>query len=118
MTAPLEQKTRGSIAFESLKLNEERYRNVILFVNDGEITSANHEAITGFFSGQPKENRILCELGLGMNPNITDFCGYSLLDEKRIGSFHIGIGDNTLFGGTNKSSLHIDFVGVGKVEGV
>ncbi len=65
---------------------------------------------------QPRENRIVCELGLGMNPHVTDLCGYPLLDEKMAGTFHIAVGENTMFGGENKASDHIDFVGCGKVE--
>ena len=51
-----------------------------------------------------------------MNPNVTDLCGYTVLDEKMAGTFHIAIGANTMFGGTNEASDHIDMVGYGKVE--
>lgn len=51
-----------------------------------------------------------------MNPHVTDLCGYPLLDEKMAGTFHIAVGENTMFGGENKASDHIDFVGCGKVE--
>ncbi|NLL00827.1 MAG: hypothetical protein GX271_09235 [Clostridiales bacterium] len=41
--------------------------------------------------------------------------GYTVLDEKMAGTFHIAIGDNTMFGGNNSSPLHMDFVGMGEV---
>lgn len=51
-----------------------------------------------------------------MNPNVTDLCGYTVLDEKMAGTFHIAVGANNMFGGENKASDHVDFVGCGKVE--
>ncbi|MDF2845223.1 MAG: hypothetical protein K0R00_3649 [Herbinix sp.] len=33
-----------------------------------------------------------------------------------IGTFHIAIGDNTMFGGNNKADFHMDFVGTAEVE--
>ncbi len=51
-----------------------------------------------------------------MNPNVTDLCGYTLLDEKMAGTFHIAVGANTMFGGENRATDHGDFVGRGEVE--
>lgn len=50
-----------------------------------------------------------------MNPNITELIGYTVLDEKMAGTFHIAIGDNTMFGGKNSTPLHMDFVGRGEL---
>ena len=50
-----------------------------------------------------------------MNPNVTELCGYTPLDEKMYGTFHIAVGANNMFGGTNAASDHIDFVGHGSV---
>ena len=69
-----------------------------------------------YFSDQPKENRTVCELGIGMNPNVTNLCGYTVLDEKMAGTFHIAVGANNMFGGNNRASTHIDFVGCGRIE--
>lgn len=43
-----------------------------------------------------------------MNPNITDLCGYTVLDEKMSGTFHIAVGANEMFGGSNAASNHDD----------
>lgn len=51
-----------------------------------------------------------------MNPNVTDLCGYTLLDEKMAGTFHIAVGANTMFGSENRATDHGDFVGCGEVE--
>ena len=50
-----------------------------------------------------------------MNENITEPCGYAVLDEKMKDSFHIAIGNNTMFCGKNNAQLHIDLVGKGKL---
>ena len=113
--APVETKTNGEVFFETFYLDDEKYENVTLRVTDGEISGSSHAEIAKHFAEMPKENRTVCELGLGMNPNVTDPCGYTLLDEKMAGTFHIAVGANTMFGGTNPASTHIDFVGRGEV---
>lgn len=87
-----------------------------LQITNGEITGSSQKAVAAHFAGLPRENRIVCELGPGMNPNVTDLCGYTLLDEKMAGTFHIAVGANTMFGGENRATDHGDFVGRGEVE--
>lgn len=114
--APVEDRTNGTVFFESFWLEDEQYSNVTLRVENGEVTGSSNEAVSKHFAEMPRENRIVCELGLGMNPNVTDLCGYTVLDEKMAGTFHIAVGMNVMFGGENKASDHIDFVGKGKME--
>lgn len=113
--APVEGKTQGTVYFEAFYLDGAKYEHVLLNIRDGAISGSNHPEITAFFEKQPQENRIVCELGFGMNPNVTDLCGYTVLDEKMCGSFHIAVGANNMFGGTNTASDHIDFVGHGTI---
>ena len=114
--APVEAKTNGDVFFGTLYLEGEAYTDVTLQITNGEITGSSCEAVAAHFAGLPRENRIVCELGLGMNPNVTDLCGYTLLDEKMAGTFHIAVGANTMFGGENRATDHGDFVGRGEVE--
>lgn len=93
-----------------------KYTDVTLQILNGEVSGSSHAEIAKHFAELPWENRIVCELGLGMNPNVTDLCGYTVLDEKMAGTFHIAVGANNMFGGENKASDHVDFVGCGKVE--
>lgn len=51
----------------------------------------------------------IAELGIGLNPK-SDICGSMLEDEGVAGTCHIGIGDNTSFGGNIKAKSHIDLV--------
>lgn len=114
--APVEAKTNGTVFFGTFYLDEVKYTDVTLQIANGEVIGSSHTEVAEHFAHMPKENRIVCELGLGMNPNVTDLCGYTLLDEKMGGTFHIAVGANTMFGGENRASDHIDFVGRGKVE--
>lgn len=113
--APVEDKTQGTVYFETFYLDGTRYERVRLGIKDGRVIHSDQSEIAAFFEKQPPENRVVCELGFGMNPNVTDLCGYTVLDEKMCGTFHIAVGANHMFGGTNEASDHIDFVGHGTV---
>ena len=114
--APIEDKSCSNVFFETFYLDDVKYNNVTLQISDGEVSGSSNKDVAGHFAKLSKEDRMVCELGLGMNPNVKDLCGYTVLDEKMMGTFHIAVGSNTMFGGKNKASTHIDFVGCGKVE--
>lgn len=114
--APVEHRTGGDVFFESFWLDGTKYSGVTLHIVDGEVSGSSEPEAAAYFARQPRENRIVCELGLGMNPRVTDLCGYTVLDEKMAGTFHIAVGANDMFGGENKASDHIDFVGRGELE--
>ncbi|MCK5593703.1 MAG: aminopeptidase [Candidatus Aenigmarchaeota archaeon] len=52
---------------------------------------------------------VLAEFGIGLNPKAT-LIGNTLVDEKTLGTAHIALGMNTVFGGTNSCSYHLDQV--------
>lgn len=115
--APVESKTNGTVFFDKLFIEDVgAYECVTLTVVDGKIMGSDCEAVTAFIQSLSPEKTVVCELGLGMNPNITDACGYTVLDEKIAGSFHIAIGANNMFGGQNEAKIHMDFVNSGSFE--
>lgn len=114
--APVENRTSGNVFFETFYLDDAKYNNVTLQILNGEVSGSSHPEIAKIFARMPQENRIVCELGLGMNPHVTELSGYTVLDEKMAGTFHIAVGANDMFGGENRASAHIDFVGCGKME--
>lgn len=112
--APNEAKTQGSVFFETLFLEDVGlFSDVTLYIQDGMLTRSSHGEINAFLQSLSPENRVVCELGFGMNPNVTNLCGYTVLDEKMAGTFHIAIGANHLFGGENKADIHLDLVNAG-----
>lgn len=59
---------------------------------------------------------IVAELGIGMNPNVKMLEEDSSLDEDALGTFHIALGMNIMFGGKNACRFHMDFVTTGEIE--
>ena len=108
--APIEDKTNGQVFFEKIYVDTNQYTNVIITVKDGKFVSANNEDVSDWINKLTENERTVCELGFGMNQNVNDICGYAVLDEKMVGTFHIAIGANTMFGGKNTANIHEDFV--------
>lgn len=115
--APLEDQTNGTIHYDVLYVEDEgRFEDVTLTVKEGKVVSASKQEVSDFFENLPEGGNVVCELGLGLNRNVKDLCGYAVLDEKMAGTFHIAIGANHMFGGKNEAPLHMDFVGKGEVS--
>ena len=51
----------------------------------------------------------IAELGIGTNPHAKPTGGMIIVDEKLLGTIHIAIGANRLFGGKNEATMHWDF---------
>jgi len=51
----------------------------------------------------------IAELGIGTNPKAKPTRGMIIVDEKILGTIHIAIGQNKLYGGVNESTIHWDF---------
>ena len=119
--APVEKCTNGTVYFETIYLpapdvrgGRLRFDNVVLTIDKGVITDTSNEQLTAYFAEFGRENSTVCELGFGMNPGVTCLCGCEVLDEKMIGTFHLGIGNNVMFGGSNEAEEHNDLIGVGE----
>ena len=57
----------------------------------------------------PGNVRRICELGIGLNPN-AQIIGAMIVDDKTLGTAHIGIGSNYWFGGNIYAIIHLDQV--------
>ena len=57
----------------------------------------------------PGNVRRVCELGIGLNPNAS-IIGAMIVDDKALGTAHIGIGSNYWFGGNIYAIIHLDQV--------
>ncbi len=60
-------------------------------------------------SKHPNSVRRVGELGIGMNPKAS-IIGSMVVDEKTLGTAHIGLGSNYWFGGSIYSLIHLDQV--------
>jgi leucyl aminopeptidase (aminopeptidase T) len=61
-------------------------------------------------AGHDSNWNTFAELGIGLNPAITELTGNGLFDEKSRGSVHVAIGDNSLFGHDTIAQIHADLV--------
>ena len=57
----------------------------------------------------PGSIRRICELGIGLNPK-AKIIGATLVDDKALGTAHVGIGSNYWFGGNIYAIIHLDQV--------
>ncbi len=109
--APIEEKTEGRIHFPRLHAEGlGDYADAVLTIGRGVVTDCTIAELREKLLSLPPEERTVGEIGLGMNPQVKDLCGVTVLDEKMAGSFHIGLGGNTLFGGRNEARRHTDLV--------
>lgn len=119
--APIEDKTNGEICFETLYYEDihtyekKKIENITITVKEGRMQTSNSEEFNEYLKCLPLNGNVVCEFGIGMNEGVYELTGYELLDEKMLGTFHIAIGNNTMFGGKNDAPLHQDFVGTGRV---
>ncbi len=52
----------------------------------------------------------LAEIGIGVNPRVTELSGNMLYDEKAVGTGHVALGSNSFMGGRVSSAIHCDLV--------
>lgn len=110
--APLENRSHGSLIVDSvIGLGKQRGYLEIAF-EKGRIISMTGdpfgrrlEEITSSDQG----SAVLCELGAGMNHLRRKVIG-EFDDKKKLGSLHIGLGDNHTIGGKNISKTHVDLL--------
>ncbi|SCX10102.1 Thermophilic metalloprotease (M29) [Lachnospiraceae bacterium YSD2013] len=120
--APVEAATNGEVFFEKIYLPDAEnprakvsFEGVVLTVKGGVVTTTSDSELNKLIEAYGPANATVCELGIGLNPGVTSLCGCAVLDEKMIGTFHIAIGDNTMFGGTNEADFHTDMIGKGEL---
>lgn len=110
-TAPLETSADGTLIIDELK--DFGIRKLQLRFEKGRIAEFTAQKDTNTFknvldNAKGDKDRI-AELGIGINHRMKP-TGLRIYDEKALGTAHIAIGNNTHLGGTNKATIHIDFI--------
>lgn len=108
--APLEHTADGAFYTPLIHWEGSLLTDVVLSFENGMLVNTSHPEIWESLQGAPGDALRFAEFGIGLNPKVQQLSGYNLFDEKASGSCHIAIGMNHLFGGTNESPVHIDFV--------
>lgn len=108
--APLEESAEGTVVFDLGYYQGERIEGIQLTFSKGKVikfsAEKNEEQLHQFFESGELGRRVLAELGIGLNPWIKQMIGYQVCDTKQLGSIHLALGENKLFGGKNNASIH------------
>ncbi len=113
-TAPIENSAFGKAVFDVVFIKGKKVEDLILEFENGLCypieAKKGFEIFRDLLKNTHGDNRRIAELGIGLNPAITKPIGYTLTDEKILGTVHIAIGDNKMLGGNNSSDLHLDMI--------
>jgi aminopeptidase len=112
--APLEDQADGTVVFDLAFWDGRRIEDLEVRFERGVVTpvraATEFEYFCGVLDSADGDARVIGELGIGLNPAVGEPCGYTLTDEKILGTVHLALGDNRMLGGVNDSSLHWDMM--------
>ena len=114
--APHEDSAEGTAVIDKAFIRGVCIENFKLSFSAGkirEVSAPNQEGMQIWqevMAAATGDKDVIAELGIGVNPGITQATGNISLDEKIGGSVHIAVGMNDRFGGKNSSNLHQDLV--------
>ena len=108
--APIESNSNGELLIPTINLKGKIHRNILLTFEKGRLIKSSSKEVDEFICSLPENFKILCEFGIGLNPEIKELIGFTPIDEKALGTYHIGLGMNHIFGGENHCPFHMDFV--------
>ena len=110
--APLEGTANGKLVVDGSMAGIGKLKDPItMTVKDGFVTQVtggpDGEKLEAIMDRYGREARNIAELGIGLN-ELAQLTGSPLEDEKVLGTVHVGIGDNSNFGGTVSVPSHLD----------
>lgn len=112
--APQEDGAEGVAVFDFTFIAGERVNDLEVHFSRGQgrlvKAASGFQRAADFFAVATGNPYGIAELGLGVNPVLTEPFGSILMDEKIAGSVHLALGDNRSFGGTNVSNVHQDMI--------
>lgn len=112
--APLEDEADGAVVFDLAFRDGRRVEDLEVRFTKGRAefvgAAREFEFVQRVVAASTEGADVIGELGIGINPAVGEPCGYTLTDEKILGTVHLALGDNEMLGGTNTSSLHWDMM--------
>ena len=112
--APLEDQADGTVVFDLAFMDGRRVEDLEVRFEAGRATlvgaAREFEFVQRVVAASGAGADVIGELGIGINPAVGEPCGYTLTDEKILGTVHIALGDNEMLGGANPSTLHWDMM--------
>jgi leucyl aminopeptidase (aminopeptidase T) len=113
---PVLRKTYGTIVVDGSIPNLVIKQPLTIIVEKGKATNIQPEdceeyrILSRSFADGGSNSRVLVELGIGTNDQITAVQGSTIADEKIIGTVHFGFGSSAGFGGSVEAGNHDDLV--------
>jgi aminopeptidase len=112
--APLEDQSEGTVVFDLAFMDGRRVEDLEVRFEAGHGTlvgaAREFEFVQRVVAAGGAGADVIGELGIGINPAVGAPCGYTLTDEKILGTVHLALGDNEMLGGSNPSHLHWDMM--------
>lgn len=111
--APLESSVNGEFLADKVRWEGEVFNAVLFEFQSGTLVNCSVKAILDDLKQAPGDALRIAEFGIGLNAGrnrLEGLTGCTLFDEKMLGTCHIAVGMNHLFGGVNDSPVHEDFV--------
>lgn len=112
--APREDQADGTVVFDLAFWDGRRVEDLEVRFDAGRATlvgaTREFEFVQRIVAASGSGADVIGELGIGINPAVGEPCGYTLTDEKILGTVHLALGDNEMLGGTNASALHWDMM--------
>ena len=97
--APLEDGADGRVVFDLAFWDGRRVEDLEVEFERGRAAPSaprqGLEIFTGMLAAASGAADVIGELGIGLNPAVTEATGYMLTDEKILGTIHIAVGENT-----------------------
>jgi aminopeptidase len=108
--APVEESVEGIAVFDIGYYQGEKIEGIRLEFSKGKVigfsAEKNELKLSQFFESEEVGRKVLGELGVGLNPWIKQLIGYQVCDTKQLGSIHLSLGENRMFGGKNSATIH------------
>ena len=112
--APLEEQAEGTVVFDLAFWDGRRIEDLEVRFEAGVAhpvrAAREFDYFCGVLAGASGDADRIGELGIGLNPAVGEPCGLTLTDEKILGTVHLALGENTMLGGVNDSTLHWDMM--------
>ncbi len=123
--SPMETSIQGEVLFERLHIKGKVVKNLHLEIRNGQIASSSADENLSLFTqrldGAYGDKDKIAGFGIGLNPGISSIIGCDITDVRCLGSVHVSIGSNLIFGGENFSDLFwnlIDSSASVRIDGV
>jgi aminopeptidase len=108
--SPIESSVNGKVFLDGVIYQGKNIENIVLTFEEGKIVSssasANHNLFLQRLKAAYGDKELFAGLGIGLNNGLEEPIGCEILDTRVLGTVHISLGSNLIYGGENFSDLY------------